>query len=145
MIKQKSYPYLSRSLIDYYDKLAEYYNISRRARGLEKPITTNKGFLQVYRKNSDQTKLKNCPVREDKPNGANWDQTRTNRLNAKIGQMKSQKISYFHRTGNLKGLPTKMHTILIMWAYSPYVDKIKEIKSRNLLKNLNKGVSSNNN
>tara|TARA_B100001175_G_C19481422_1_gene627321 strand:+ start:1229 stop:1648 length:420 start_codon:yes stop_codon:yes gene_type:complete len=134
--QKKSYPYLTRSLIDYYDKLAEYYNISRRARGLEKPLTTNKGFLQIYTKNSDQIKLKNYPVREDKPNGANWDQTRTNRLSAKIGQMKSQKIPFFHKSGELKGLPTKMHTILIMWAYSPYVDKIKEIKSKNLLKNL---------
>ena len=69
----KQYPYLSRKLIDYYDKLAEHYNISRRARGLEKPLTTDKGFLQVYLKNSDAKKLKNCPVRKDKPDGANWE------------------------------------------------------------------------
>ena len=133
---KKSYSYLSRSLIDYYDKLAEFYDISRRARGLEKPLTTDKGFLQIYKKNSDASTLKDCPVRKDKPNGANWEKTRINRLNAKIGQMKSQKIPYFHESGELKGLPTKMHTILIMWAYSPYEKKIKEIKSKNLLKNL---------
>ena len=52
--------------------------------------------------------------------------------------VKSQKIPFFHKSGELKGLPTKMHTILIMWAYSPYIDKIKEIKSKNLLKNLTK-------
>lgn len=132
----KSYSYLSRGLIDYYDQLAEYYDISRRARGLEKPLTTNKGFLEVYLKNSDAKKLKNCPVRKDKPDGANWEQTRINRINAKMGQMKSSNIEYFHKSGPLKGLPTKMHTILIMWAYSPYPSKIKEIKKKNLLKTL---------
>ena len=132
----KSYSYFSRGLIDYYDQLAEYYDISRRARGLEKPLTTNKGFLEVYLKNSDAKKLKNCPVRKDKPDGANWEQTRINRINAKMGQMKSSNIEYFHKSGPLKGLPTKMHTILIMWAYSPYPSKIKEIKKKNLLKTL---------
>ena len=132
----KQYPYLSRKLIDYYDKLAEHYNISRRARGLEKPLTTDYGFLEIYKKNSDAKKLKNCPVRKDKPDGANWEKTRINRINAKKGQMKSFKIDYFHKSGPLKGLPTKMHTILIMWAYSPYPSKIKTIKSKNLLKNI---------
>ena len=132
----KQYPYLSRKLIDYYDKLAEHYNISRRARGLEKPLTTDKGFLQVYSKNSDAKKLKNCPVRKDKPDGANWEKTRINRINAKLGQMKSFNIDFFQKSGPLKGLPTKMHTILIMWAYSPYPSKIKTIKSKKLLNSL---------
>lgn len=131
-----SFPYLSRSIINYYDKLAEYYNISRRARGLDKPITTNVGFLNVYQKNSDAKKLSKCPVRKDKPNGATWEKTRINRINAKMGQMKSQNIPFFHESGKLKGLPTKMHTILIMWAYSPYENKIKNIKNKNLLKNV---------
>jgi len=134
----KSYSYLSRSIIDYYDKLAEFYNISRRARGLEKPLTTNQGFLEVYLKNSDAKKLKNYPVRKDKPDGVNWEKTRINRINAKLGQMKSSNIDFFHKSGPLKGLPTKMHTILIMWAYSPYSSKIKELKNKNMLKILNK-------
>jgi hypothetical protein len=50
--------------------------------------------------------------------------------------MKSQHISFFHQDGKLKGLPTKMHTILIMWAYSPYENKIKEIMNKNKLKEL---------
>jgi len=131
-----SFPYLSRSIINYYDKLAEYYNISRRARGLDKPITTNVGFLNVYQKNSDVKKLSKCPVRKDKPNGVTWEKTRINRINAKMGQMKSQNIPFFHTSGKLKGLPTKMHTILIMWAYSPHENKIKNIKNKNSLKNL---------
>ena len=54
-----------------------------------------------------------------------------NRLKAKIAQMKRQKIDYFHKFGKMKGLPTKMHLILIMWAYSPYETKLKKILSKN--------------
>ena len=130
------YPFLNHDIIHYFDTLAEYYDISKRARGLEKPLTTNKGFLQVYLKNSNKNKLKNIPVKKSNPNGANWYQTRINRLNAKLGQMKLQKIPFFHESGILKGLPTKMHTILIMWAYSPYESKIKQLMKKNDLKNL---------
>ena len=129
-----NYPFLSISTIHYYDKLASYYNISKKARGLEKPNTTDLGFLQVYQKNSDQKKLNNLPVKESNPNGATWAKTRINRINAKLGQMKSQNIPFFHKEGKLKGLPTKMHTILIMWAYSPHSSKIKELKQKNILK-----------
>ena len=75
-------------------------------------------------------------MRKDKPDGANWEKTRINRINAKLGQMKSFNIDFFHKSGPLKGLPTKMHTILIMWAYSPYPSKIKTIKSKKLLNSL---------
>ena len=44
----------------------------------------------------------------------------------------------YHTDGNLKGIPTKMHTILIMWAYTPDEKKIinlsREINKK--LKNL---------
>ena len=133
-----NYPYLSHTTINYFDKLASYYNISRKARGLEKPNTTDLGFLQVYQKNSDQKKLNTLPVKKSNPTGATWAKTRINRINAKLGQMKSQNIPFFHINGPLKGLPTKMHTILIMWAYSPYNSKLKNIKQKNLLNILNK-------
>ena len=115
-----SYPYLSRAIINKYMPLAEEYGISRVARGLEKPKTTDKGFLQVYRRNSDASKLADIPVRKDKPDGANWEKTRINRIKAKMGQMKRMKIPYFREDGK----PTKMHCILIMWAYSPYASKL---------------------
>ena len=58
-----------------------------------------------------------------------------NRLNAKIAQMKRQKIDYFHKSGEMKGFPTKMHVILIMWAYSPYEKKLNKLNF--FLKSLN--------
>ena len=131
--KNKDYPFLKHNIINYYDTLAEHYDISKKARGLETPITTNKGFLQVYLQDDDAEKLKNIPVKKNNPNGANWYKTRINRINAKLGQMKSQNIPFFHTSGALKGLPTKMHTILIMWAYSPYESKIKQLMKNNIL------------
>ena len=47
--------------------------------------------------------------------------------------MTKMKLKYFHEDGKLKGLPTKMHTILIMWAYSPFEAKIKKIMDDKLL------------
>jgi len=132
----KKYPFLDHSLIDYYQKLASYYQISKVARGLEKPKTTDKGFLQVYTPSIKEEDLKNIPVRKNNPSGANWYQTRVNRICAKLGQMKSQNIPYFYDEGKLKGLPTKMHTILIMWAYSPYADKLKILMKKNKLNEL---------
>ena len=41
--------------------------------------------------------------------------------------MKRQKIDYFHKSGKMKGLPTKMHIILIMWEYSPYEKHLKQL------------------
>ena len=130
------YKFIDINLIKYFDKLAKYYKISEIARGLKKAKTTDKGFLQVFKKNSDAKKLKDIPVKSTNPDGANWYDTRNNRLNAKIGQMNKMKLKYFHDDGKLKGLPTKMHTILIMWAYSPYIEKLNYIKKNNLINKL---------
>lgn len=130
------FKFIDYKLIKYYDKLAEYYGISEVARGKKKAKTTDKGFLEVFTKNSDSTKLKNIPVKKDKPEGANWFDTRNNRLKAKIGQMNKMKLKYFHEDGKLKGLPTKMHTILIMWGYSPFEKEIKNLMKKKVLNSI---------
>ncbi|CAD7923024.1 unnamed protein product [Amoebophrya sp. A120] len=127
---------LDRDLIKYFEKLAEHYGISQVARGDAKAKTTDKGFLEVYTKNGDAGKLETIPVKTSKPNGANWKQTRDNRVSAKLGQMVKMKIPWFHESGKLEGLPTKMHTILIMWAYSPYVSQLEGIRGKKLLQKL---------
>jgi hypothetical protein len=124
-IEKKWLPY---NLVHKFEKLAEYYNISRGARGLEKPTTSDEGFVRVYEKvNGNYNKLKEIPLKKDKPNGSNWFQMRNVRVKAKSGQMKSMKIPLYHTNGKLNGLPTKMHTILIMWAYSPDEKNIKKL------------------
>ncbi|CAD7937599.1 unnamed protein product [Amoebophrya sp. A25] len=125
--------YLDRDLIKYYEKLAEHYGISQVARGDAKAKTTDCGFLEVYRNNSDKDKLIDIPVRKTHPNGANWKQTRENRVSAKLAQMVKMAIPWFHTSGKLEGLPTKMHCILIMWAYSPHTAQLESLRKGKML------------
>jgi hypothetical protein len=132
--------WLPYNLVHKFEKLADYYNISRGARGLEKPTTSDEGFVRIYEKiNGNYNKLKKIPLRKDKPDGANWYQMRNVRVKAKSGQMKTMNIPLYHNSGKLKGLPTKMHTILIMWAYSPDEKNIKKLGNNleKILKELN--------
>ncbi len=131
----KKYKYLELELVNKYEKLAEYYNVSRKARGLEKPTTSDEGFLVVYRKmKGNGNKMKNIPCRKDKPEGVDWDRKRIVEVSGKMGQAKSMKLDLFHKSGKLKGLPTIIHINMIMWAYSPYENLLK--KNIYLLKNL---------
>jgi len=125
---EKELPYLPLSLVESYEKLANYYNVSRKARGLEKPTTSNEGFLVVYRKiKGNGTLMKNIPCKKNKLNGVNWDRKRAIEVYGKLGQVKRMKLDFFHKSGVLKGLPTKIHINMIMWAYSPYPTKLKKI------------------
>jgi hypothetical protein len=125
---EKKLPYLPLVLVNSYEKLANYYNVSLKARGLEKPITSDEGFLVVYRKvkgNGDL--MKTIPCKKNKINGVNWDRKRAIQVSGKLKQAKSMKLDFFHKTGKLKGLPTKIHVNMIMWAYSPYLSKLKKL------------------
>ena len=124
----EKFKFLDMKLIEKFYPLEDKYKESEECRGLKKAKTSDKGFLEIYSKVKNPNDLKDIPVRKDKPEGANWYKTRENRLKAKMGQMKSMKIDYFHKDGDMKGMPTKMHVILIMWGYSPYEDKLKKLK-----------------
>ena len=135
--KEDKFPFLTLSLIKSYEKLAEYYKVSLKSRGLIKPTTSDEGFLVVYRRlKGKYTKLKNIPVKKKKPEGSNWFNKRNNQVNAKYKQAKKMKLKLFHISGPLKDLPTKIHINMIMWAYSPFPDILK--KRKKLLKSLNK-------
>jgi hypothetical protein len=132
----KDLPYLPLVLVNSYEKLADYYNVSLKARGLEKPTTSDEGFLIVYRKvKGNGNLMKNIPCRKNKKNGVNWNRKREIEILGKLGQTKSMKLDLFHKSGLLKGLPTVIHINMIMWAYSPYPDKLKKLLP---LKDLNK-------
>jgi hypothetical protein len=130
----KKLPYLPLSLVNSYEKLADYYNVSRKARGLEKPSTSDEGFLTVYRKvKGNENLMKTIPCRKDKKNGVHWDRKREIEILGKLGQAKSMKLDFFHKSGPLKGLPTVIHVNMIMWAYSPYINKLKKLLPLTLL------------
>lgn len=125
---KKKLPYLPLELVNTYEKLAEYYNVSRKARGLEKPTTSDEGFLVVYRKvKGNKDLMKSIPCKSNKKNGIHWDRKRDIEVSGKVGQAKSMKLDYFVKNGPLKGLPTKIHVNMIMWAYSPYPEKLKKL------------------
>ena len=127
-IVNKKLPYLPLALVNSYEKLANYYNVSRKARGLEKPTTSNEGFLVVYRKvKGNERLMKNIPCRKNKVNGVNWERKRAIEVYGKLGQAHRMKLDFFHKSGVLKGLPTKIHINMIMWAYSPYASKLKKL------------------
>jgi hypothetical protein len=124
----KKLPYLPLSLVNSYEKLADYYNVSRKARGLEKPSTSNEGFLVVYRKvKGNGSLMKNIPCRKNKVSGVNWERKRAIEVYGKLGQAQRMKLDFFHKSGILKGLPTKIHINMIMWSYSPYPSKLKKL------------------
>ena len=126
-VSKKKLPYLPLELVNHYEKLADYYNVSLKARGLEKPTTSDEGFLVVYRKiKGNGNLMKDIPCKNSKKNGIVWERKREIEVSGKIGQIKSMKLDYFHENGPLKGLPTVIHTNMIMWAYSPYPNKLKK-------------------
>lgn len=130
-------PYLPLSIIKPFEKLADYYGVSKKARGLEKPTTTDEGFLVVYKRiKGDATKLKEIPCKKSNPEGVHWNRKRDIEIKGKFGQMKRMKIPLYQKEGDLKGLPTKMHVIMVMWGYSPDPKGLK--KSMKLLKNIPK-------
>ncbi len=131
----KKLPYLPLSLVNKYEKLAEYYDISRKARGLEKPTTSDEGFLVVFRRVKGKgDKMRYIPCRKDKPTGVNWERKREIEVLGKYHQMKRMGIPLYHKEGELKGLPTKIHVNMIMWGYSPDPKGLK--KRIGLLKNI---------
>lgn len=137
---EEMYHYLPLEVVNKMEALADYYNISRKARGLEKPVKSDKGFLQIYREvKGDIKKLRNYPVRKDLPEGQTWDRHRNNYCKRRLSMIKNMKKPLlFHKEGNLKGLPTILHTNMIMWGYSPEKNKIISIskKIKTLMKNI---------
>ena len=118
--------YLDIETINKAEKLAKYYNISRKARGLEKPVKSDQGFLVVYRKTKgNKKKLRTMPIRKTIPKGQTWDKHRNNYCIRRMSMIKNKPL--YHTEGQLKGLPTVLHTNMLMWACSPEPDKIKKI------------------
>lgn len=117
--KELNYKFLSVDIIKKYEKLANEYNVSEVARGIKPSTRTDYGFLQIYKKVKKPYKLQYIPVKKNKPNGQDYYSFRNTFIKSRLGQMKSAKTPLFYTEGKYKGLPTKQHIILIMYAYSP--------------------------
>jgi hypothetical protein len=121
--KTYKYEYLDLDIIRKFEKLANKYDISRVARGLDKPTKSDYGFLVIYKKYGKQ-KLPFIPIFSKKPKSGDYDIFREKYINARLGQMKKMKIPLY----NIDGLPTKHHLTLIMNGYSPDKDIKKKLK-----------------
>jgi len=118
--------YLDLKTVNNAEKLAKIYNISKKARGLEKSIKSDLGFLEVYRNVKGNKKmLRVTPIKKKIPLGQTWDKHRNNFCLRRMGMIKDKPL--YHLEGKYKGLPTKLHTNMIMWACSPEPEKIKKI------------------
>lgn len=118
---EPNYKFLPLSTVMKYEKLAEEYGVSQVARGVVASSKTDEGFLKVYKKIVKPYKLQYIPVKKNRPQGQDYYSFRNSFLKSRLGQMKASKTPLFYTDGKYKGLPTKQHIILIMYAYSPII------------------------
>ena len=126
---KEKWQYLPLTTVNKLEKLAEYYNISHKARGLQKPTKSDKGFLEIYRSHKGNPKsFESLPVRANKPDGENWAHHREDFCNRRYSMIKGRKGYSLY---DANGLPSVMHTNMLMWACSP--DAMKIIKNTDLI------------
>ena len=131
--------YLKPGMIKKMEKLAEFYNVSRKARGLEKPVKSDEGFLTVYRRTRNVDHLRTMPVKASNPNGETWDKHRNNYIFRRLSMIYNAGPDYgfYYKKGPLKGLPTAMHVNLFMWAYTPDLRLLETYRFAMLIKKIN--------
>jgi len=126
--------YLPLKLVNALEPLAEYYNVSHKARGLQKPTKSDKGFLQVYRAaRGIPSNFELIPVRADKPDGEKWNHHRMDFCNRRFAMIKGK--PGYGLYDDKTGLPSVMHVNMLMWACSPDAVGIKK-KWKTILKKL---------
>ena len=136
---KENYPYLPVQLVNKLEPLAEYYNISRKARGLEKPTLSDEGFLPVYRRvKGNVAKLRTIPVKSAVPAGETWDKHRNNYIVRRLSMLKNAGYGLYHTSGPLAGLPTILLVNMLMWAYTPDSELLKAKKQKEVLSLLSK-------
>ena len=119
------WPYLPLSIVNNLEPVAEYYNVSHKARGLQKPTKSDKGFLTVYRDAKGRPEaFEGLPVRANKPDGEKWAHHREDFCNRRYAMIKGKPGYGLYDTKT--GLPSVMHVNMLMWACSPDVGNIKK-------------------
>ena len=124
---KNNYKLIPLKIVKIFEPLANYYDISRKSRGLEKSTKSDKGFLQLYKElNGKWDKMKSLPVKKSKSDGEKWEHHRDDyckRRMSMIGRAKNYDLY------DDNGLPTILHLNMLMWAASPdYKNIIKNYK-----------------
>jgi hypothetical protein len=119
-IEDKKYPFLNLETIIKYEKLADEYNVSKVARGIEKGKRTDIGFEQILKNiKGKYYKLQYIPIKNGKSEGEDYWSYRINFIKSRLGQMKKMNTPLYYENGKYIKLPTKQYVILIMHGYSP--------------------------
>ena len=117
--------YLPLKLVNALEPLAEYYNVSHKARGLQKPTKSDKGFLEVYRvAKGIPSNFEQQPVRSAKPDGEKWEHHREDFCNRRYAMIKGKPGYGLYDAQT--GIPSVMHVNMLMWACSPDAAGIKK-------------------
>ena len=134
----ENHVYLKVGMINKVEWLAEFYNVSRKARGLEKPSTSDDGFLTVYRRIKNNAQLRTMPVKASNPDGETWDKHRNNYIFRRLSMIHNAGPNYglYHTKGPLQGLPTILHVNMLMWAYTPDNSLLEPSRFNNLIKKI---------
>lgn len=134
----ENHVYISTNMINKIKRLAEFYNISRKARGLEKPTTSDEGFLTVYRRIKNISQLRTLPIKASIPAGETWDKHRNNYIFRRLSMLKNAGPNYglYHTKGPLTGLPTVLHVNMLMWAYTPDKSLLEPVRFNKLIKKI---------
>lgn len=135
LYKTLTFLYLTYQQIKSLEFLAEFYDISHKARGLLKPTTSDKGFIPVWKEiKGDKKQLRNYPIKATVHNGQTWDKHRNFFIIRRLSMIKNAKGNtkdgLYYNSGLFIGLPTKLHVNMIMWGYSP--------DAKNILRNITK-------
>ena len=127
-LQKSKYPFLSLSLANKFKPLAKERGVSKVARGVQKSTQSDMGFMQAYAKvNGRHSSLKTFPVKKSKPEGQTWLERRESFCARHLAQMRKNKRPFFETSGKYKGTPTRQHLGLIMWAYSPYPERLRSV------------------
>lgn len=121
------WPYLPLNIVNSLEPLAAYYNVSHKARGLQKPTKSDKGFLTVYREaKGNPAKFEFLPVHTVKPDGEKWAHHREDFCNRRYAMIKGKLSPGYGLYDSKTGLPSVMHVNMLMWACSPDAGNIKK-------------------
>lgn len=109
---KENFGYLPIDVVTAYQKLAKHYKIK------------DNGFCKAYQEvDGDYKKLRNKSV---EGSDVTWDVHRNRSVKPLADEIKKKNEAMYETCDLLNGLPSKVHTEIIMWGYSPDPTKVKK-------------------
>lgn len=117
---EDKYKILKLDVIEKYLNIANVYKLCDIMEVIKINNKKFPGFFKMYKKVCGLSyKLKYIPVEPEKPENFDYFSYRISFIKSKLEKMKKNNIPLYVDSGKYKGLPTKSHMNLILYAYSP--------------------------